>query len=46
MAVKLNSLRVDASFDAGAYTRGVAEEVSADTRMIASDKALGRRQRQ
>jgi hypothetical protein len=46
MAVKLSSLRVDASLDASGYTRGAGQKVDADARMIASDKAFAASQAQ
>jgi hypothetical protein len=46
MAVKLSSLRVDATLDAGGYTRGAAQKTDADARMIAADKAFAASQAQ
>lgn len=46
MAVSLSSLRVEASLDAGGYTRGAAQKTDADARMIAADKAFAASQRE
>lgn len=46
MGVTLSSLKIVSELDASGYTRGAAEKLSADTPMIASDKALARRQHQ
>jgi hypothetical protein len=43
MVVALSSLRVTGDFDATGYTRGTAQKVAADQRMIAADMARNKR---